>query len=263
MLLTKDFKYQEIFIPCINKKNKNNILFIYDILSSYRYQKIGEQLSRNFNFYAFNVFFDADYHITLSKPNIAKWCEYIATYIKSHKLDLSKTIIISQYYSCALMPTLNKILNGKIKKIIYVSPFVKFSLRTKKMLLNILRKDSQGASILYNDIDQLKNDVNWIQTSRLENIVSQANFRDLKRIINYFHKFFVRIQIKNQQKHLDYKLGLFLGEKDQLVNFRKIQKIFSGTKTIRLYPFFNSKLCCFEEEEYKFTDCVIDFFERV
>ncbi|MDE6477209.1 MAG: hypothetical protein K2L48_03385, partial [Mycoplasmoidaceae bacterium] len=69
-------------------------------------------------------------------------------------------IIISQYYACALMPTLNKILNGKIKKMIYVSPFVKFSLKTKKMLLNILRKDSQGTSILYNDIDQLKNDVN-------------------------------------------------------------------------------------------------------
>lgn len=263
MLLTKDSKYQEVFIPCVNKKNKNNVLYIFDILSSYRYQKIGEQLSRKFNFYAVNIFFDSDYHMVLGKPNIEKWCEYIAMYIKANKIDLSKTIIISQYYSCALMPTLNKILNGKIKKMIYVSPFVKFSLKTKKILLNILKKDANGVSVLYNDIDQLKNDVNWIQTSRLEDIVSQANFKDLKRIVNYFHKLFVRTQIKDHQKHLQYKLGLFLGEKDQLVNFDRIQKIFWSDKKIKLYPFFNSKLCCFEEEEYKFTDCVIDFFEQV
>ena len=263
MSVIEQNNFQQVFIPCKDKKNKNNILYIFDILSSYRYQKIGEQLSQKFNFYAVNIFFDSDYHMVIGEPNINKWCEYIAKYIKIQKIDLSKTIIISQYYSCALMPILNQLLNGKVKKMIYVSPFLKFSIKTKKLLFDILMKNSSAVNVLYNNVDQLKNDVNWIQANKLENVISEANFNDCKKIINYFHKFKIRFLIKKIQYDLNYKLGLFLAENDEIVDFNNVQQIFSNNKAIKLYPFFNSKLCCFEEEEYKFTSCVIDFFESV
>ncbi len=253
--------YQQIYIPCKENKNALNVLYIFDILSNKRYEKLGQQLSSKFNFYGVSAFFDHDYKLVLKKPSIERWAEYVYQYIRQNKLDISKTIVISQYYACSLIPLLNKKLNKKIKKAVYVSPFIKFSRGNKKMLVNILHKDESSIGTLYNDVDHLKNDVDWIQTSRLENIVSDANIKDLNKIVRYFNRPWNKLFIKRQQKRLNYFLGLFISEKDEIVNFNKCQKFFSKYNKMKLYPFFNSKLCSFEEENFKFEDCVINFSE--
>ncbi len=262
-----DFKFQEIYYQWQDKKNKKpiNILFLFDVLSKIRYEAVGKEISKKFNFYALNVFFDNEYHPIIRKPSIDKWCDLIAAYINEKNIDLHNTVIVAQYYCAAIVPFLNKKhgINNKIKKVVYVSPFILFSRKGRKKVSSILYKDANCTNLLYNNIDQLKNNVNWIQTSRLENVVTSANISDIKKILWYFRHFYIKRSIKAVQKKFskNYDLCLFLSDKDEIVDFEKTKKFFSFHKKLKVCPFFNSKLCTFEEEEFKFCYCLIDFVE--
>lgn len=253
--------YQEIKISTKNPDSNQNILFLYDILSKSRFEKISDKLANYSNVYALNVFFDANYKLVLKKPNAKKWCEYIVQYIVDNKIDLSKTIVVAQYFTCSLVPLLNKMIGGKIKRVIYISPFSRLSPKKRKLMRSVIRRDVKGLTVLYNDINTLKNNVDWVQTSRLENIVSQANIRDLLITGVYFRTPHIIARSSKYQKKYPFFLGLFLSEKDQIVDFKKTEKLFNKRfkDRIKIYPFFNSKLCCFEEEEFKFVDCVANF----
>nr|QJR98356.1 hypothetical protein PlMoll_1370 [uncultured Mycoplasmataceae bacterium] len=261
------FRFQEIYYPCQDKKNQKpiNVLFLFDVLSKIRYEAVAKEISKKFNFYALNVFFDEEYHPIINKPSIDKWCDLIATYINEKNIDLENTVIVAQYYCAAIIPFLNEKqgINRKIKKVVYVSPFVLFSWKGRRQVSSILYKDANCTNLLYNNIDQLKNDVNWIQTSRLENVVTNANISDIKKILRYFHHFYIKKRIKIAQKKYskNYDLCLFLSDKDEIVDFKKTKKFFSFHKNLKVYPFFNSKLCTFEEEEFKFCYCLINFVE--
>lgn len=100
------FRFQEIYYPCQDKKNQKpiNVLFLFDVLSKIRYEAVAKEISKKFNFYALNVFFDEEYHPIINKPSIDKWCDLIATYINEKNIDLENTVIVAQYYCAAIIP---------------------------------------------------------------------------------------------------------------------------------------------------------------